>query len=147
MRKLFLMLTATVVLTGIFFSSCKKEQIKPEKKITKLEYLKQLTGNDNFIESFDKSSNISNIVADSLNGVLYKYYPDKNDKTKYQNIIITKDSIDYNYIVKSWWIDVINIGTLYGSTTDSGEIVDLLCAGMAMNCCNITIFGDDYILY
>ncbi len=137
-----------VLLLGLFvvFSSCEKKEIEPEKKISKLDYIKQLTGNDNFFITYDKIND--DIIRDSLNGVLYRYYPDINNKNHFQNIIISTDSIDnfidkYNYD-KRYWIEVINIATLYAIQHPDG--FELNCLGVQRDCANISLFGVNYIL-
>lgn len=145
MKNFTLLLALLIGIFIIITQGCEKKELKPDKKLSKLEYLKQLTLNDNFekIKSADKSNNT---ILDSLNWDLYRYYQDEDNPNLYQDIIIkedknTTDSLDYG-----WWIEIKSIGTL-NTHIVGNSVVAITCDSDPNDCMNITFFGDDYILF
>ena len=134
-----------VLLLGVFIlQSCEKDQIEPEKEVSKLDYLKQITGSENFIQSADK--NYDAYIRDSLNAEAYKYYPDENDLSIFQNIIITDGKIENeNDIINAWWIEIVSIGTL--TICGSGSNFLIYCHGQAVDCANILFMGNEHIMF
>ena len=134
-----------ILLLGVFIvlQSCKKNKIESKKELTKLEYLKQLTGSNNFVESFDKNDNY---IKDSLNAVEYKYYPDENDMSFYQDIIIKDGKVENeDDLALGWWITIESLGTAHVMGT--GQHFMLMCDGNPADCANITLFGNEHILF
>ena len=135
------------LLLGLFivFQGCEKKELKPDKELSKLEYLKQITGNDNFekIKLADKSNNE---ILDSLNWVLYRYYQNENNPNLFQDIIIKEDEKPVDSLAYGWWITIESIGTLNVYVVGNG-VSSIECSGLAADCMNITLFGNDHILY
>ena len=144
MKKIKLLL---FLLVGIFIvlQSCEKKELKPDKELSKLEYLKQLTGSDNFekIKSADKSNND---ILDSLNWTLYRYYQDENNTNLYQDIIIKEDGKPVDSLVYGWWIEIKSIGTLNVHTL-GGNVTAITCDANPYDCMNITLFGENLIAF
>jgi len=135
------------LLIGIFivFQSCEKKELKPKKELSKLEYLKQLTGSDKFekIVSADKSNNE---ILDSLNWNLYRYYQDEKNSSLFQDIIIKEDGKPINNLDYGWWIEIESIGTLTVHIVGGG-VTAIECNDASSDCMNITFFGDEHILF
>jgi hypothetical protein len=134
------------LLFGVFIlQSCEKEQIEPKKELTKLEYLKQITGSDNFIISADKDYDA--YIRDSLKAEAYKYYPDENDISISQDLIIINDGKIENEddIITAWWIEIVSLGTL--SVYGQGNYYSINCIGSAVDCANVLFMGNAHIMF
>lgn len=64
MKKLFLMLTATVVLSGVLYTSCKKNELTNDIQVNQPVNLKPI---DNFSVNFDKTGEFSTNDKDFIN--------------------------------------------------------------------------------
>ena len=95
MKKIFLF---ALVASLLFAVSCDKKEMKPEKELTKLEQLKEMSGGQGqFVKSPNKSENLL-----GLDGTLYNYNSDANDTENAQAIFLVEQDInDVENIIKN----------------------------------------------